>query len=56
MKPIDVFILIVAVAIVAGVVVLSIVRKKQGKPVGCDCSSCSGNCAQCSSAKPKDKN
>ena len=44
MNPIDIVILIVAVAIVGGVITLSIVRNKQGKSIGCDCSSCHKNC------------
>jgi hypothetical protein len=44
MEPIDIIIFIAAVAIVAGVIVWSILRKKQGKPIGCDCSSCDGCC------------
>ncbi len=49
MKPIDVFILIIAVSIVVGVIAWSIIRKKRGKSVGCDCSSCKGNCGGCKS-------
>lgn len=44
MKPIDIIILIVAVVIVGGVIALSVIRKKQGKSVGCDCASCHKNC------------
>ena len=44
MKPIDIIILIAAVAIVIGVIVWQIIRKKQGKSLGCDCSSCHKNC------------
>ena len=50
MEPIDVIILVTAVLTVAGVIALSIIRKKQGKSIGCDCSSCSscaGNCSAC---------
>ena len=49
MEPIDIFILVMAVAIVIGVIVLSIIRKKQGRSIVCDCSSCAGNCAACKS-------
>lgn len=49
MKPIDVFILIIAVSVVASVIAWSIIRKKQGKSVGCDCGSCKGNCDGCKS-------
>ena len=44
MSPIDVVILVFAVVAVVGVIALSIVRKKQGKSIGCDCSSCHKNC------------
>ena len=41
-----------AAAFVLGVIVLTIIRKKQGKSgCGCDCGCCSGNCASC---KPKE--
>ncbi len=55
MKPIDVIILVVAVLIVGGVIALSVIRKKQGKSVGCDCSSCSGNCSCCNAAKKQNE-
>ncbi|MBQ8352376.1 MAG: DUF2749 domain-containing protein [Clostridia bacterium] len=51
MKPIDVIILIIAVAVVGGVIAWRIIRKKQGKSGCCDCSSCSGGCASCPSRK-----
>ncbi|MBQ8308641.1 MAG: FeoB-associated Cys-rich membrane protein [Clostridia bacterium] len=41
---IDILIGVGAAAIVVGVIVLAIVRKKQGKSIGCDCSSCDGCC------------
>ena len=44
MNPIDIVILVFAVAAVVGVITLAIVRKKQGKSIGCDCSSCHKNC------------
>ena len=44
MNPIDVVILVAAIAAVVGVIALAIVRKKQGKSIGCDCSSCRKNC------------
>ncbi len=48
MKPIDIIILVAALAIVGGVIALSIWRKKNGKTgCGCGCSSCEG----CPSAK-----
>jgi CHASE2 domain-containing sensor protein len=53
MEPIDVIILIAAVSVVGGVIAWAIKRKKQGKGICCDCSSCSGNCAACCAAKTK---
>ena len=50
MGPIDVIILSASVLIVGGVVAWSIIRKKQGKPLGCNCSSCDG-CCGCSFKK-----
>ena len=44
MNPIDIVILVAAVVAVIGVITLAIVRKKQGKSIGCDCSSCHKNC------------
>ena len=44
MNPIDIVILVFAVAAVVGVIALEIVRKKRGKSIGCDCSSCHKNC------------
>lgn len=41
MKPIDVIILITSIAIVVGVTVLSLWRKKKGK-TGCGCNGCKG--------------
>ena len=54
MKPIDIIILIVAVAIVGGVIALSVIRKKQGKSIGCDCASCKGNCCSCKKSEEQD--
>jgi len=54
MKPIDIIILIVAVAIVGGVIALSVIRKKQGKSIGCDCASCNGNCCSCKKSEEQD--
>ncbi|MBQ2740260.1 MAG: DUF2749 domain-containing protein [Clostridia bacterium] len=50
MQPIDIIILIVAVAIVGGVIAWQIIRKKQGKGGCCEsasCSACSGRCGSC---------
>ena len=49
MQPIDVVILIAAIAIVGGVIALQIVRKKQGKTGCCDCSSSCSSCTSCAS-------
>ena len=59
MNPIDIVIAVLAAATVVGVIVWSIVRKKQGKSVGCDCASCAGNCKSCPSyqaEKPSEEN
>ena len=55
MQPIDVVILVSAVAAVAGVAALTVVRKKQGKRIGCDCSACEGCCKNCPSAQPSER-
>ncbi len=47
MEPIDVLILIAAVSVVGGVIAWAIKRKKQGKSLCLDCSSCHGNCSAC---------
>lgn len=59
MHPIGIVTIVVAVAIVAGVIIASIVRKAKGKPsLGSDCAGCShagqcnGHC--CSQAKDVD--
>ena len=46
-NPIDIVIGVGAALIVVGVIVYAIVRKKQGKSVCCDCSSCDGKCGGC---------
>ena len=47
MKPIEIIVIIAAVAIVAGVIIASIVRKLKGKPsFGSDCAGCS-HAGQC---------
>lgn len=53
MKPIEIVVIIAAVAIVAGVIIASVVRKLKGKPsLASDCSCCSrqgkcnGSCSQ----------
>lgn len=48
MKPIDWIIIGLAVAVVVGVIVWRIIRKKQGKG-GCDCGGGCGGCHGCSS-------
>ena len=55
MEPIEIIVIICAVLIVGGVIVKSIIDKKNGKTsCGCDCSKCSGSCS--CRAKPKDDN
>lgn len=47
MKPIEIIVIIAAVAIVAGVIIASIIRKLKGKPsLGSDCAGCS-HAGQC---------
>lgn len=47
MNPIEIIVIIAAVAIVAGVIIASIVRKLKGKPsLGSDCAGCS-HAGQC---------
>ena len=47
MKPIEIIVIIAAVAIVVGVIIASIVRKLKGKPsLGSDCAGCS-HAGQC---------
>lgn len=47
MKSIEIIVIIAAVAIVAGVIIASIVRKLKGKPsLGSDCAGCS-HAGQC---------
>lgn len=48
----EILIIVLAAAFVLGVIIMSLIRKKQGKSsCGCDCSGCSG----CSACKGKDK-
>lgn len=53
MKAVEIIILIGAVAVVAGVIIAGLWKKKKGKGgcCGCDCSSC----ACCPAAKKKEK-
>ncbi len=56
MKPIEIVVIIAAVAIVAGVIIASVVRKLKGKPsLASDCSCCSrqGKCNGCCSQADK---
>lgn len=47
MEPIEIIVIIACVLIVGGVIVKSIIDKKNGKTgCGCDCSKCSG-CTSC---------
>ena len=50
-KPIDILIGVAAAAVVVGVIVWAIIRKKQGKSITCDCSSCDGCCSGCKHTK-----
>lgn len=51
MKPLEIVLIIACVAIVVGVIVSRIIKKKQGKPTcDCGCDGCSGCCA-CDQAK-----
>lgn len=53
MEPVEIIVIIAAAAIVLGVVIGAIVRKKQGKS-GCDCGcSACPHCAACASVKKK---
>lgn len=54
MKPIEIIVIIAAVAVVAGVIIASVVRKVKGKPsLASDCGCCShakecnGKCSAC---------
>ena len=57
MQPIDIIILVAAIAVVGGVVVLSLWKKKKGKTgCGCGCNGCAscpskGDCATVKSAE-----
>ena len=54
MNPLDIIILIAAVAIVGGFVAVAIWRKKTGRSKGCGCGCDCGSCSGCPSAR-KDK-
>lgn len=51
MSPVDIIVLIVALAIVGGFVGISIWRKKTGKSKGCGCGCDCGDCAGCPQVK-----
>ncbi len=51
MKPVDIIILIAAVAIVGSFVAVAIWRKKTGRSKGCGCGCDCGSCSGCPSAK-----
>ena len=56
MKPIEIVVIIAAVAIVAGVIIASVVRKLKGKPSlasDCSCESASKAC-ECDNQASKD--
>lgn len=46
MQPIEIIVIVCSLLFVVGVIVWSIVRKKQGKS-SCGCGECDGNCAKC---------
>ena len=54
MNPVDIVILIAAVAIVGGFIAVAIWRKKTGRSKGCGCGYDCGSCSGCPSAR-KDK-
>jgi hypothetical protein len=54
MNPVDIIILIAAVAIVGGFIAVAIWRKKTGRSKGCGCGYDCGSCSGCPSAR-KDK-
>ncbi len=52
MTAIEIIVIALAAAFVVGVIILSIVRKKQGKgSCGCDCANCQG----CSATRKQPK-
>ena len=51
MSPIDIIIIIAAVAIVGSFVGIAIWRKKTGRSKGCGCGCDCGSCSGCPSAK-----
>ena len=51
MKPVDIIVLIVALAIVGSFVRIAIWRKKTGRSKGFGCGCDCGSCAGCPSAK-----
>ncbi len=56
MEPIEIIVIIASVIVVVGVILKSIINKKQGKTsCGCDCKSCSG-CHSCNSNKEDNTN
>lgn len=56
MKPIDIVIIVLAIAVVAGVVAYSVWKKKTGKGgCGCGCDGCGASCNGCPSAKKEEK-
>lgn len=55
LKPIDIFIIVLAVLAVVGVIARQIWKKKTGRvDCGCGCNGCKNK--NCPSAKPKDEN
>ena len=55
MQPIEIIVVILSVAIMASVIICSIIRKKRGKTgCGCDCADCA-HCSACRSGKSSPK-
>lgn len=50
MGPLEIILIIACAAVVIGVAVSYVIKRKQGK-TGCDCGECGGNCACCAAAK-----
>ncbi len=55
MNPIDIMIIVAAVAIVGGFVAVAIWRKKTGRSKGCGCGCDCGSCSACPSKKENKK-
>lgn len=52
----EILIIVLAAAFVLGVIVMTIIRKKQGKSsCGCDCGGCGNSCPACKAKRGKDE-